>query len=80
MLIAMENANKDAQHERDTWQPLRTASAQLLRRLHESTCPSPAATGEKSDAHERNDERREGHADRKNDNCYICHLERDRRI
>jgi hypothetical protein len=50
MLIAMENPNKDVQLiERDTWQPLGAASAQLLRRLHESNAHSPVASGERSD-------------------------------
>src|SRR5215471_12027612 len=74
MLIAMENPNPDVQLiEHDTWQPLRTASAQLLRRLHESTCPTPVATGEKSDPHENNSERRDDRADQTNDDRYVSH-------
>jgi|SRR5690242_721840 hypothetical protein len=74
MLIAMEKANPDVQPiELDTWQPLRTASAQLLRRLHESTHRPPVASGEKSDPHENDDVRREDCADRKDDDRYVSH-------
>jgi hypothetical protein len=74
MLIAMENANPDVQLiEHDTWQPLRTASAQLLRRLHESACHAPVASGEKSDSHENSDVRRGDRADRKDDDRYVRH-------
>lgn len=74
MLIAMEDANPDVQFiERDTWQPLGTASAQLLRRLRERTRRSPVASGEKSDPHEDNDVRCEDRTNRKDDDRYIDH-------
>jgi hypothetical protein len=60
-------------HSLDTWTPLRTVSAQLLRRLHESNAHSPEATGERSDPHGDKDPRREDRADRKDDDCYIRH-------
>jgi hypothetical protein len=72
MLIAMENANPDVQFiERDTWQALGTASAQLLRRLHASD-PAPNAPGAGSDPHENTGERRDERASH-DDNRYVSH-------
>jgi hypothetical protein len=64
MLIAMKNANQDVQPiERDTWQPLRTASAHLLRRLDASTHNAPVAAGAQSGPHEKpNEDRRDDRA------------------
>jgi hypothetical protein len=68
----MEKDDSDT-HTLDTWQPLVTASAQLLRRLHESNAHSPVASGERSEPREDNDQRREDRAGRKDDDCYIRH-------
>jgi hypothetical protein len=75
MLIAMEDdAKQDVQPtEHDTWQPLGAASAQLLRRLHESIRFSPVAAGEKSDPRENNEVRRDDRAERKDDDRYVSH-------
>jgi hypothetical protein len=74
MLIAMEEANQDVKLiEQDTWQPLITASAQLLRRLHASTHQTPIAPGAKSDPQENTGERRDDRADRDDDHRYVGH-------
>jgi hypothetical protein len=76
MLIAMEDdANQDVQpNERDTWQPLRTASAQLLKRLHAITCHAPVAPDAQSGPHEKqNDDRREDRAGSDDDRRYVGH-------
>jgi hypothetical protein len=73
MLIAMEKANPDVQPiERDTWQPLMTASAQLLRRLHAGTRHAPIAPGAQSDPHENIGGRRDDRAGH-GDNRYVSH-------
>jgi hypothetical protein len=74
MLIAMEKPNPDVQlTEHDTWQPIGTASAQLLSRLHERSRRSPVAAGDKSDSRENNDTRRKDRADRDDDDRYVGH-------
>jgi hypothetical protein len=76
MLIAMEDdVNQDVQpNERDTWQPLRTVSAHLLRRPHMTTRHAPVAPDAQSDPHEnQNDDRREDRAGSDDDRRYVGH-------